>query len=547
MFLGLLVLFTALTISSVAIYYSVAGLVAIFAAAAVPIIIMGTALEVAKLVTTVWLHKYWETAVWWLRTYLSMAVVVLMLITSMGIFGYLSKAHIEQTAQSEQSLKEVEQIDIEIKRQTLLVEKLEKDTEALESQGSNKDAGIQAQIDTEQKRIDTAYTRIQPALDEQNAVIARAEDEIKSRTATFDNQLSDVESKLSALASALTANDVKAAQAILGIKQDGDLGPATTRAINDYRTSLETKRDELLNRIETIRTEPNPKIDAAKAEMQRLRSLAEKEISDSNALINRLRSQIGTTDVTANADAIEKNRTRIAEINKTIDELSQKKFDLETQYRKLEAEVGPIKYIAEFIYGDNADSSMLEHAVRWVIVLIIFVFDPLAVLLLIASQYTLAGIKPKKIPEPEPPEPPVVKKTRSKKPQPKKTALPKATVQRPTRKPRVKAEPKTVQPEQVPELINDEVARAAILAETEQLDSWKSAKKRWKDENPELNLKAFKDDYVRGKIDELPWAVYVEDGQYVQNSEQASSTLWNKIKERTNGSDNSNNSPGQTV
>ena len=82
MFLGLLVLITALTISGIAIYYSVAGLVAIFAAAALPIMIMGGALEIGKLVTAVWLHKYWKQAAWWLKSYLSIAVIILMFITS---------------------------------------------------------------------------------------------------------------------------------------------------------------------------------------------------------------------------------------------------------------------------------------------------------------------------------------------------------------------------------------------------------------------------------------------------------------------------------
>ena len=105
MIYGLLTLLTALCISAIAIYYSVAGLVAIFAAAALPIIIMGTALEIGKLVTAVWLHKYWSKATWWLRTYLSTAVVVLMFITSMGIFGFLSKAHIEQTSAGDEKKK----------------------------------------------------------------------------------------------------------------------------------------------------------------------------------------------------------------------------------------------------------------------------------------------------------------------------------------------------------------------------------------------------------------------------------------------------------
>ena len=92
MFLGFLVFITALSISAVAIYYSIAGLVAIFAAAAVPIMVMGGALEIGKLVTAVWLHRYWKRTVWWLRTYLAVAVVVLMFITSMGCLLYTSDA-----------------------------------------------------------------------------------------------------------------------------------------------------------------------------------------------------------------------------------------------------------------------------------------------------------------------------------------------------------------------------------------------------------------------------------------------------------------------
>ena len=98
MFMAILTLLTALSISAVAIYYSIAGLAAIFAAAAVPIMIMGTVLEVGKLVTASWLYQNWKAAGLAIKTYLSIAVVVLMLITSMGIFGFLSKAHVEQSS-----------------------------------------------------------------------------------------------------------------------------------------------------------------------------------------------------------------------------------------------------------------------------------------------------------------------------------------------------------------------------------------------------------------------------------------------------------------
>ena len=93
---------------------------------------------------------------------------------------------------------------------------------------------------------------------------------------------------------------------------------------------------------------------------------------------------------------LEKNLLKIKNANKEIDTLTEEKYALEAEYRKLEAEVGTIKYIAEFVYGEQADKDLLEQAVRWVILLIIFVFDPLAVLLLIASQYTFERLRNQK-------------------------------------------------------------------------------------------------------------------------------------------------------
>src|SRR6056300_244984 len=187
MFLGILVMITALSISAVAIYYSVAGLVAIFAAAAVPIMIMGGVLEVAKLVTAVWLHRYWKQATWWLKSYLSVAVVVLMLITSMGIFGFLSKAHIEQTAQSTDNLARVETIQSEIDRQLGIISRAENRIRELENSETGADANIQSQIDREQERIDNAYVRIQPAIDEQNKIIDSQATLYKNELAKIDN------------------------------------------------------------------------------------------------------------------------------------------------------------------------------------------------------------------------------------------------------------------------------------------------------------------------------------------------------------------------
>jgi hypothetical protein len=91
-----LLLLVALTLSSVAAFYSIVGLAVIFSGAFVAVVIMGTALEIAKVLTTLWLHRYWHEIPLLLKSYLTAAVVVLMLITSMGIFGFLSKAHLEQ-------------------------------------------------------------------------------------------------------------------------------------------------------------------------------------------------------------------------------------------------------------------------------------------------------------------------------------------------------------------------------------------------------------------------------------------------------------------
>jgi hypothetical protein len=194
--LGILTLITALTISAVAIYYSVAGLVAIFAAAALPIMIMGGTLEIAKLVTAVWLHRYWQQATWWLKTYLTTAVVVLMLITSMGIFGFLSKAHIEQTSAGEESVAQVERLTVEIGRQNGIVVRAEEKIAQLESSGTGADANIQAQIDKEQERIDKAFERIQPAIEQQNKIIEDARAGDANRTKPYEDQLASIQAEI---------------------------------------------------------------------------------------------------------------------------------------------------------------------------------------------------------------------------------------------------------------------------------------------------------------------------------------------------------------
>ena len=154
MFLALLILFVALSLSGIAAYYSILGLVAIFAAAAIPIIIMGGILEIAKLTVTVWLHQHWLRARWIMKAYLVSAVAVLMFITSMGIFGFLSKSHIEQTSANTESVVQVERIAGEIARAEAGIVRSEQKIAKAEASTGNNNASIQKQIDTEQQRID---------------------------------------------------------------------------------------------------------------------------------------------------------------------------------------------------------------------------------------------------------------------------------------------------------------------------------------------------------------------------------------------------------
>ena len=400
MIFGLLTLLSALAISAVAIYYSIAGLVAIFAAAALPIIVMGTALEVGKLVTAVWLHKYWSRATWWLKTYLTTAVFVLMFITSMGIFGFLSKAPIEQTSAGQESVAQVERIDGEIKRLEDIIDRAEDTIKKLETTGTGNDVKIQNQIDAEQERIDKAYGRIQPAINEQQAIIDQ-------QAELYEKELAKIDQDMATLQGYIDNGETAKAQQMIGASADGIFGKKTADKIGDWQDEKAKERAELIEKIKQARN--NPQAQAAADEIKRLRAGVEEQIKQSNALIDRLRKQLGNEDKAANIDAdIDEQNLRIKNANAEIDTLFQEKYALEGEYRKLEAEVGPIKYIAEFIYGEEANRDMLEEAVRWVIIVIIFVFDPLAVLLLIASQYTFhwhrngGSLPPKHDPDPEP-------------------------------------------------------------------------------------------------------------------------------------------------
>ena len=245
--LSLLTFVTSLAIASVAAWYSIIGLTAIFSAAVIPIIIMGIVLEIGKLVAASWVYTYWNETAKLLRAYLVSAVVILMLITSMGIYGFLSKSHIDAGVGTNQTYVKVERLD--------------------------------SRIQSEQRVID------------------RAEKQLK----TLDDAL----------------------------ERYIELG-AVSKGLK--------KREE---------QEPERKL----------------------------------------------LQSTITKSQNKIDVYLDEKSEYELEIRNFEVEVGPLKYIAALIYGDDA-KSMLDETVRYVILLLIFVFDPLAVLLLIAANQSYRKEKP---------------------------------------------------------------------------------------------------------------------------------------------------------
>ena len=249
MIFGFFTLFVALIISAIAAYYSVSGLMAIFAAAAIPIIIMGAALEVGKITAAVWLKMYWSRASITYKLYLVPAVAFLMLLTSMGIFGFLSKAHLDQGVPSGDIQAQVQVFDDKIKTQR---DNIESSRRAL-------------------KQMDESVDQL----------MARSNDE---RGAERSAQL---------------------------------------------RRSQQRERTTLQNEI--------------------------------------------------------------AQAQKQITTLQEERAPIASQARKVEAEVGPVKYVAALLYGDNPDTNLLEKAVRWVIILIVLVFDPLALVLILAAHRAYGG------------------------------------------------------------------------------------------------------------------------------------------------------------
>ena len=322
MLFGLLTLLSALTISAVAIYYSVAGLAAIFAAAVIPIIIMGVALEVGKLVTAVWLHRHWSQATWWLKTYLSVAVFVLMFITSMGIFGFLSKAHIEQTSLSQEQVALIETLE---DKETRSQAKIDRWRGELDRLLKGEDVRVDSLITSEQDNLDKIYARIKS---EKDAFRADAKFEIEQQQLRIEQAQERRDAEIAAAEK----------------KFEGTLGG--TKAYEDAVKKAKDNELSVASRAQAEILKINTQLDT---DLKAVDDKYAKEIADINKRINDLRNQANnkTQDIEGRITELE---GFIETEQKTIDEVNEEKFGYEKEYRKLEAEVGPIKYIAEFIY-----------------------------------------------------------------------------------------------------------------------------------------------------------------------------------------------------
>lgn len=358
MLFGIFTLITALAIAGVAAWFSIEGLMAIFSASALPIAIMAGTLEVGKLLTASWLYRYWNETTLLLKTYLSIAVVVLMLITSMGIFGYLSKAHLDQAGETGDAFAKVERIDGQIQREENKIALLE---DRILGIGGSVD--VSESIKQQEEIRDGAWERVQGDIDYANGQIDRLRDQL----AVLDKAVNDLREK---------------GVEVVTLDEGGAFRQAETEKI-DYVAQA----NELFAQQKEQRDQIRADIQVQQDNIDKYRAQAQKTIDDANAEINRLRNQ--------NSSQQDENILKIDDYNAQIDEiydniviLKDEKFEAESIVRNLEKEVGPIKYVAQLIYGEDTES-YLDQAVRLFILMLVFVFDPLAVVLIIAANQTL--------------------------------------------------------------------------------------------------------------------------------------------------------------
>jgi chromosome segregation ATPase len=354
MLFSILTLVSALSISVIAAYFSIIGLATIFPGSIEAVIAMGAALEIGKIVAAIWLHKNWKTAPKMLRIYLFGAIVVLMGITSMGIFGFLSKSHIEHEQHAEKAAALVTQVETKIDREKQYIIRQKELIQQSEDKNQNRSDKSAENIDLEQKKIDQLTAQLEKDIALDSKMLAPIQERINQLNAElneaknkpgglFSNKKKDVENKIAEQAS--------------------------------EREELSAKKKAIEDRISKYRNETSALISDIRKRIQEYQNIGFDKPEDTEA-------------------KIEKYNSNILDAQERIDSLELEKFDLDDGSRQLEAEVGPIKYVAELITDFTGMNFDIGKAVR-VIIILIFVFDPLAVLLVLAAHISLSKKFPK--------------------------------------------------------------------------------------------------------------------------------------------------------
>ena len=365
-FLNYLALFTSLGIAGIAAYFSVLGLATIFSGAFLGIVIMAGALEFGKIVSAAYLHLFWEKLNYF-KYYLVVSVVVLMLITSLGIFGYLAKASSDTSYATASAQQEINKIDGQIAREENKIVLLEERISGLNSGGLDVSDSVNAQIEIR----DGAWDRVQGDIDFAQGQI----DSLRAELTTLDTQVAELRNKG---VETITVNE--------GVFND-------EVQVIDYVAQA----DELYLSQQPQRTQIRSDIKEQQDNIDKYRESAQNTIDTANAEISRLQD-LSTGDADEKLLKIEEYNSQIDTIYDTIQVLREEKFPIEQELLNFEREVGPIQYIAEVIYGQEESVKYLDNAIRWVIFALIFVFDPLAVLLLVTSValiYNPSGKSPR--------------------------------------------------------------------------------------------------------------------------------------------------------
>ena len=355
MFFALITLFCALSISAIAAYFSIIGLATIFPGSTEAVITMGAVLEVGKIAAAVWLHRNWKEAPRLIKTYLTGAVVVLMGITSMGIFGFLSKAHIEHQHTMDKSAASINQIEDKIKREGEYISRQKELIEKTEQRVGKTEDKSEVNIERERQKISDLYKALEKSIEYDREEL----DKLQEGLDRLNKEVTDLEAS------------------------PGGLFSSKKKKLEELKEKQKEERKSIADQMLVI----NKRI-------QEARSSTESQVTTLRGKIEDYQKSEYSAEDTV-AEDVERYNQLIAQAMDRIDELEKSKFALKDDLLEVEAEVGPIKYVAALVTDATGKSFDNSQAVRIVIIILIFVFDPLAILLVIAANISIETYFPK--------------------------------------------------------------------------------------------------------------------------------------------------------